>query len=105
MPEKKSGGVQKWISGIVKSVERPPTPPTPHDYVDNGEKEGEWVNRVPSLMLGEDCETRDEGRPKSRIDAWRSHCDELQKAGPFENDSNEDTNDAGKAGPPTGGIQ
>jgi hypothetical protein len=52
MPEKKSSGVEKWISGIGKSVEKPPTPPTPQDYVDNGEKEGEWVDRVPSLMLG-----------------------------------------------------
>jgi hypothetical protein len=105
MPEKKSSVVEQWISGIGKNVETPPTPPTPQDYVDNGEKEGEWVNCVPSLMFGEDCETRDDCRNKTRIDTWKSQCEQLRKTWPVENDSNEDTTDAGKAGPPADVIQ
>jgi hypothetical protein len=51
--------------------------------------EGSWVNRVESMVFGEDPELMAYGRRKERIDAWDKERQRLRQEGPFEQAEND----------------
>jgi hypothetical protein len=51
--------------------------------------EGSWVNRVESMVFGEDPELMAYDRRKERIDAWDKERQRLRQEGPFEQAEND----------------
>lgn len=86
MAEKRKREVDDWMSGIDKRTKERPVD---EDAVDEGEKEGAWVDRYDSMIVGEDPETRDDTRLKVLIARWQKECEEVRGLGPFEQAEND----------------
>jgi hypothetical protein len=86
MPAKKKHRVDKWIDNMPQSgkVQHARAARQGSD----SSTEGSWIDRVDSMVFGEDTELMAYDRRKDRIDAWDKERQRLRREGSFEQAEN-----------------
>ena len=87
MPTRKKQRVHKWIENMSQSGKGQQV--RADRQGSDSSTEGSWINRVDSMVFGEDIEVKVTDRRKDRIEAWDKERQRLRLEGAFEQAEND----------------
>jgi hypothetical protein len=87
MPTRKKQRVHKWIENMSQSGKGQQV--RADRQGSDSSTEGSWINRVDSMVFGEDIEVMVTDRRKDRIEAWDKEQQRLRQEGAFEQAEND----------------
>jgi hypothetical protein len=79
--------VHKWVDDMLQSGKGQQARAARQGS--DSSTEGSWINRVQSMVYGEDLEMMANDRGRHRIDAWDKERQRLRQEGPFEQAEND----------------